>query len=46
MALIQVNIHESWKAVLKDQFEADYFGKLKEILVEEKKKFPINQPGP
>jgi len=45
MALVQPRIHESWKAVLKDQFEADYFSKLKDFLVEEKKKFPVYPPG-
>lgn len=45
MALVQPQIHESWKAVLQDQFEADYFGKLKDFLLEEKKKFTVYPPG-
>jgi len=45
MATLQPNIHDSWKAILKDQFEAEYFGKLKEFLVEEKLKFPVYPPG-
>jgi uracil-DNA glycosylase len=43
---VQPQIHESWKTVLKDQFESEYFSKLKDFLVEEKKKFPIYPPGP
>jgi uracil-DNA glycosylase len=43
---VQPQIHESWKNVLKDQFEAEYFSKLKDFLVEEKKKFSIYPPGP
>ena len=47
MASVQPRIHESWKAVLNDQFEADYFGKLKDFLLEEKKQsLPIYPPGP
>jgi len=46
MATLQPQIHDSWKAILKDQFEAEYFGKLKEFLVEEKQKFPVYPPGP
>jgi uracil-DNA glycosylase len=33
-----VKIEESWKAILQEEFEADYFRSLKHFLVEEKKK--------
>jgi uracil-DNA glycosylase len=46
MAPVQPQIHESWKAALKDQFEAEYFSKLKDFLVEEKKQALIYPPGP
>jgi uracil-DNA glycosylase len=47
MALVQPKIHESWKVVLKDQFESDYFSKLKDFLIEEKKQAPpVYPPGP
>lgn len=39
------NIHESWYEVLKEEFEADYFAKLKSFLIEEKKKNTIYPPG-
>ncbi|RPH31447.1 MAG: uracil-DNA glycosylase [Bacteroidales bacterium] len=34
---VNPQIEESWKAILKDEFRKDYFIKLKEFLVEEKK---------
>ncbi len=34
---MSVKIHDSWKAVLKDEFEKPYFEKIKEFLVTEKK---------
>jgi uracil-DNA glycosylase len=40
-----VNIHPSWKEVLREQFSASYFINLKEFLVEEKKKFIIYPTG-
>jgi uracil-DNA glycosylase len=43
---VDVKIHESWKLLLKDQFAADYFSKLKDFLVEEKKRFHVYPPGP
>jgi len=46
MAPVQPQIHDSWKAALKDQFEAEYFSKLKDFLVEEKKKAIVYPPGP
>lgn len=35
---INPQIEESWKNILKDEFQKDYFIKLKEFLIEEKKK--------
>ena len=45
--MIQVNpqIHDSWKEVLMDQFNAPYFLQLKEFLLEEKKKQVVFPPG-
>ena len=43
---INPQIEESWKDVLKDEFQKDYFIKLKEFLIEEKKKYVIFPPGP
>ncbi len=40
-----VKIEESWKNLLSDQFEADYFKSLKAFLIEEKKKYTIYPPG-
>lgn len=45
MSTSNVNIEESWKELLKDEFEAEYFSKLKEFLLEEKKKYKIYPPG-
>jgi len=39
------NIHESWYAVLKDEFDKDYFANIKSFLLEEKKKYMIYPPG-
>lgn len=39
------NIHESWHEVLKEEFEKDYFFKLKSFLVEEKKENTIYPPS-
>ncbi|MGC8824733.1 MAG: uracil-DNA glycosylase [Bacteroidales bacterium] len=41
-----VQIEESWKQLLSDQFEADYFKQLKNFLLEEKKKYIVYPPGP
>ncbi|MBI9038830.1 MAG: uracil-DNA glycosylase [Bacteroidales bacterium] len=38
-------IEESWKNILKDQFNSDYFFDLKKFLIEEKKKYNIYPPG-
>jgi len=40
-----VTIHQSWKRALDEQFSAPYFLKLREFLVEEKKKYVIFPPG-
>lgn len=45
MADINPTIEESWKEVLKDEFNSQYFSELKEFLVEEKSKFKIYPPG-
>jgi len=45
MTAIKPQIEESWYEVLKDEFEKDYFTKLKAFLVEEKKKYRIYPPG-
>lgn len=45
MSSLNVIIEESWKDLLKDEFEADYFHSLKEFLVEEKKHYIIYPPG-
>lgn len=41
----KVQINPAWYEMLKDQFESDYFQKLKAFLVEEKKKYKIYPPG-
>ena len=46
MTKINPDIEESWKSVLKEEFEKPYFPALKNFLVEEKKKFKIYPPGP
>jgi uracil-DNA glycosylase len=38
-------IHHSWKAVLKEQFEAPYFAGLKNFLLAEKQKHVVYPPG-
>ncbi len=39
-------IEDSWKNVLINQFNSDYFIQLKNFLIEEKKKYIIFPPGP
>jgi uracil-DNA glycosylase len=39
-------IHPSWKEILKEEFNADYFKNLKNFLVEEKRKNLVYPPGP
>ena len=45
---MQINpkIEESWKEVLTEEFESQYFMELKEFLVGEKAKFTVYPPGP
>lgn len=45
MENINPQIEESWKELLSEQFKADYFKKLKEFLVQEKKKYTVYPPG-
>jgi len=45
MEKINPAIEESWKNILKAEFEMPYFGELKQFLVEEKKKFVVYPPG-
>lgn len=40
-----VNIHQSWKNSLDDQFQAPYFSELKTFLINEKKKHIVFPPG-
>jgi len=46
MSAIEPVIEESWKNVLWDEFQSDYFQQLKRFLTEEKKKYAIYPPGP
>lgn len=43
---VNPQIEESWKEVLAEEFRQDYFAKLKEFLVEEKKQSVVYPPGP
>lgn len=45
MNKINPNIEDSWKQVLYEEFNADYFVKLKKFLIEEKDKYTIFPPG-
>lgn len=45
MTSISPQIHESWKSVLNDEFQAEYFKELKAFLIEEKQKYQIYPPG-
>jgi uracil-DNA glycosylase len=45
MTTVSPLIHESWKTVLSDQFEASYFAQLKSFLLEEKQQNTIYPPG-
>ena len=46
MEKIDPQIEESWKKVLQNEFDAEYFKLLKLFLIEEKKKHKIYPPGP
>ncbi|MDR2009835.1 MAG: uracil-DNA glycosylase [Bacteroidales bacterium] len=41
----KVNIEDSWYEQLKDEFDKEYFQKLKQFLVEEKKQHVVYPPG-
>lgn len=41
----KVNIEDSWYSELQDEFKKEYFIKLREFVVEEKKNFVIYPPG-
>jgi len=43
---INPTMDEGWKAVLQPEFEKEYFSKLKQFLVEEKKHHVVYPPGP
>jgi len=45
MSEVNPVIEESWKELLKDEFNADYFSKLKDFILEEKKQYVIYPPG-
>jgi len=42
---VNPHIEESWKTILQDEFEKQYFKELKEFLVDEKSKYPVYPPG-
>jgi uracil-DNA glycosylase len=42
---VNPRIEESWKAILEDEFEKQYFRELKEFLVDEKSKYSVYPPG-
>ncbi len=45
MSQIDPNIETSWKNMLLDEFNAEYFSKLRTLLVEEKKQYTVYPPG-
>jgi uracil-DNA glycosylase len=42
---VNPQIEESWKEVLKDEFEKPYFKELKEFLIDEKSRYAVYPPG-
>jgi uracil-DNA glycosylase len=42
---VNPQIEASWKEILKDEFEKQYFKELKEFLLEEKSKYAVFPPG-
>ncbi|MCF8235031.1 MAG: uracil-DNA glycosylase [Bacteroidales bacterium] len=46
MAEVKPVIEESWGNVLKEEFNSEYFAKLKKFLIEEKSNYRIYPPGP
>ena len=45
MSKVNVQIEESWKEILHEEFEKPYFSQLKDFLIEEKRKYVIYPPG-
>ena len=45
MPSINPEIEESWKQILQQEFESEYFAKLKAFLLEDKKKYVVYPPG-
>jgi len=45
MIKINPQIEQSWKEILLDEFNSDYFVELKNFLIEEKKKYEVYPPG-
>jgi uracil-DNA glycosylase len=43
--IVMVNIDESWKSVLDDEWSKDYFFAIKEKLLSEKKEYDIFPPS-
>jgi len=46
MSEIESNIHKSWETALRDEFQSNYFTKLKEFLKVERKEYTIYPPAP
>jgi uracil-DNA glycosylase len=42
---VNPQIEESWKEVLKDEFEKPYFKELKDFLIDEKSRYAVYPPG-
>jgi uracil-DNA glycosylase len=45
MPTVNPSIDESWKEILKEEFESDYFKSLKDFLLKEKQQYKIYPPG-
>ena len=45
MTQVNPQIEESWKEILMDEFNSDYFASLKEFLIDEKSKYTVYPPG-
>ncbi|HLN53005.1 MAG TPA: uracil-DNA glycosylase [Lentimicrobium sp.] len=45
MTNIQPQIEESWKIMMREEFDKPYFGELKQFLITEKQKYLIYPPG-
>lgn len=43
--MINPQIHDSWKALLLQEFQKDYFNQLKQFLLEEKSKYVVYPPS-